>query len=195
MTAQFFKTEAAFRAWLEKNHAKCSELVVGFYKKESGRPSITYPEARDQGLCFGWIDGIRRALDEDSYTIRFTPRKAKSIWSAVNIGRMKELTESGQIAPAGEKAFAGRTESHSSIYAYENKHIQLAPAYEKKFRANKKAWTFFSQEAPWYRRTSTYWVMSAKQEATQLKRLAELIADSECGLRVKQLRREHARGK
>ncbi len=193
MDARFFTTEKSFRTWLEKNHAKSTELVIGFYKKESGRPSISYPEARDQALCFGWIDGIRRALTSDSYTIRFTPRKPRSIWSAINIGRVEELTKLGQMTPAGDQAFEARKEQRSQIYAYENKSIQLTPVYEKQFRAKKKAWEFFSRQAPWYRRTSTYWVMSAKQEPTRLKRLAELIADSEQGLRIKQLRREHTR--
>jgi uncharacterized protein YdeI (YjbR/CyaY-like superfamily) len=187
---RFFQHEKSFRNWLEKHHLKAIELLVGFHKKDSGRPSITYPEARDQALCFGWIDGVRRALDESSYTIRFTPRKPRSIWSIVNIKRVEEMTKLGQMSPAGLKAFESRDEKRSGIYSFENRQSQLSPAYEEEFRANQKAWRFFQNMPPWYRRTAVFRVMSAKREETQLKRLRELIKDSAAGLSIKELRRK-----
>ena len=190
MDAKFFPSEKAFRTWLEKNYAKSSELVVGFYKKDSGKLSITYPEARDQALCFGWIDGVRRALDDHSYSIRFTPRKPRSIWSNVNIARVEELTKIRQMTAAGMKVFEARDAKRSGIYAFENKPTQLSPAYEKEFKANKKAWNFFQSMPPWYRRTASFRVMSAKKEETRLRRLRELIADSAQELSIKELRRE-----
>ena len=184
MKPRFFKTPANFRGWLEKNHDKAKELLVGFYKKDSGRPSITWPESVDQALCFGWIDGVRKRIDDESYSIRFTPRRRGSIWSAVNIKRAKELEELGQMTPAGSHAFAQRDEKKSAIYAYENRPRELAPEYEKRFRANKKAWAFFSEQAPSYRRVITYWVMEAKKEETRERRLAALIDYSAQGRRV-----------
>jgi len=179
MKPTFFATPFAFRTWLEEHHARTSELLVGFYKKGSGKPSITWPESVDAALCYGWIDGIRRRIDELSYSIRFTPRKPTSIWSAVNIKRARELTESGLMQPAGLQAFERRDEAKSAIYSYEQRHGATFPdAYEKQFRANKKAWEFFQSQAPSYRRIATYWVTSAKKEETRLRRLATLIADS-----------------
>lgn len=189
MDASFFRSEQAFRAWLKKNHTKSTELVVGFYKKGSGKPSITYPEARDQALCFGWIDGVRRALDNTSYSIRFTPRKTRSIWSNVNIGRVEELTKLNQMAPAGLKAFEARDGKRSGIYAFENKPTRLSPEYEKEFKANKEAWDFFRSMPPWYQRTASFYAMSAKKEETRLKRLRQLIADSADKRSIKELRR------
>ena len=180
MKPAFFATPADFRAWFEKHHAATSELLVGFYKKGSGKPSITWPESVDAALCFGWIDGVRKSIDEESYTIRFTPRKSGSIWSAVNIKRAHELTKLGLMHSAGIKAFELRDEKKSAIYSYEQRSTaKLTPAHEKQFRANKKAWDFFQSQAPWYQRTSTYWVTSAKREETRLKRLATLIEASE----------------
>jgi uncharacterized protein YdeI (YjbR/CyaY-like superfamily) len=184
MTPTFFESPAAFRKWLEKNHDKAAELLVGFYKKDSGRPSITWPESVDQALCFGWIDGVRRRIDDVSYSIRFTPRKHTSNWSAINIGRVAELTKLGLMRPAGLRAFEQRREEKSGIYAYENAPRELAPDDEKQFRADKKAWAYFCDEAPSYRRVVIYWVMSAKREETRARRLATLIDDSAHGRRV-----------
>jgi uncharacterized protein YdeI (YjbR/CyaY-like superfamily) len=180
----FFPTPGDFRRWLEKNHAKAAELSVGFYKRGSGRPSITWPESVDEALCFGWIDGVRHRIDESSYRIRFTPRKPKSIWSNVNVKRVAALKKLGRMAAAGLAAFAKADPKRSGIYAYERRNARLAPADEKRFRANKKAWTFFKAQAPWYQRILTYWVVSAKREETRQRRLAALIADSEVGRRM-----------
>jgi uncharacterized protein YdeI (YjbR/CyaY-like superfamily) len=187
---RFFATPADFRAWLEKNHALHTELSVGFYKRDSGKPSLTWPESVDVALCYGWIDGVRNSIDAVSYRIRFTPRKPTSTWSAINVRRVAELTKLGLMHPAGVKAFEARSGDKTGIYAYEQrKTAKLPPLYEKRFRANKKAWAFFQKQPPWYRRTAAYRVISAKQEATREKRLAELIRDSEAGLSIKELRR------
>jgi uncharacterized protein YdeI (YjbR/CyaY-like superfamily) len=173
---QFFASPNAWRAWLDKNHAADQELWVGFYKRDSGRPSITWPEAVDGALCFGWIDGVRKNIDAVSYKIRFTPRKRRSIWSAINIKRARELSELGLMHAAGLAAFERRDGDRSAIYAYEQRQAAtLPPEFEKQFRTNRKAWAFFQSQPPWYRRTSTYWVISAKKEETRLKRLATLI--------------------
>jgi uncharacterized protein YdeI (YjbR/CyaY-like superfamily) len=184
----FFETPAEFRAWLEEHHADETELLVGFHKKGTGRPSLTWPESVDQALCFGWIDGVRRSLGEHSYTIRFTPRKARSTWSAVNIKRAKALIEEGLMRPNGVAAFERRSDDRSRIYAYEQrKQAKLDPAAEKEFRANRTAWAFFSEQAPWYRRNATHWVVSAKKEETRRRRLQQLIDDSAAGRRLVQL--------
>ena len=176
----FFPSPVAWRAWLEKHHAGTDELWVGLYKRESGRPSITWPEAVDGALCFGWIDGVRKSIDAVSYKIRFTPRKPRSIWSAINVKRATELSALGLMHPAGLAAFQKRDGKRSAIYAYEQRtNAALPPAFEKKFRGEPDAWKFFRAQAPWYQRTSTYWVISAKKEETRLKRLAALIEDSE----------------
>ena len=186
----FFETPADFRAWLEEHHADRSELLVGFHKKGTGRPTLTWPESVDQALCFGWIDGVRRSLDEHSYTIRFTPRKARSTWSAINIRRAGELIEEGLMNPAGLAAFERRNGDRSRIYAYEQrKQAKLDAAAEKEFRANRRAWAFFSEQAPWYRRNATYWVISAKKEETRRKRLKTLIEDSAAGRTLRHLTR------
>lgn len=186
----FFATPADFRAWLEKNHALHTELSVGFYKRDSGKPSITWPESVDAALCYGWIDGVRNSIDAVSYRIRFTPRKPTSTWSAINVKRVAELTKLGLMNPAGVKAFKARKGDKTGIYAYEQrKTAKLPREHEKKFRANKKAWKFFQKQPPWYQRTAAYRVISAKQEATREKRLTELIRDSEAGLAIKELRR------
>src|SRR5262249_7691466 len=153
MQVQFFKSPADFRKWLERNHTKAQELWVGYYKKSSGKPSITWPESVDEALCFGWIDGIRKNVDEISYTIRFTHRKQRSIWSAVNIKRAEELIKAGQMQPAGLKAFQGRKEERSGIYAYEQKGQTLDGMYAQQFRANEKAWNFFQVQPSWYQKT------------------------------------------
>jgi uncharacterized protein YdeI (YjbR/CyaY-like superfamily) len=176
----FFPSPSAWRAWLEKHHADTEELWVGLYKRDSGRPSITWPEAVDGALCFGWIDGIRKSIDDISYKIRFTPRKSRSIWSAVNVKRATELSTQGLMHPAGMAAFQKREGSCSEIYSYEQrKNAKLSSAHEKTFRSHPDAWKFFQAQAPWYRRTSAWWVISAKKEETRLKRLAALIEHAE----------------
>ncbi|HEY7874949.1 MAG TPA: YdeI/OmpD-associated family protein [Actinomycetota bacterium] len=184
MKPRFFKTPGEFRAWLERNHDKEKELYVGFYKKASGKPSITWPEAVDQALCFGWIDGVRRSVSDDAYTNRFTPRTARSTWSAVNIARAKELKKLGLMTPAGEAAFNRRSEERSRIYSYERKNARLDPELEKELRADRKAWDFFESQAPSYRRAAVWWVVSAKKEETRRRRLATLIRDSREGRRI-----------
>lgn len=188
MNPVFFSDPSRFRKWLEKNHDKEKELLVGFYKKGSRKPSITWPESVDEALCFGWIDGIRRSIDEESYTVRFTPRKPGSIWSAVNIKKIGELKKKGLMHPAGLAAFEKRTENKSAVYSFEQKSISLGD-YEKKLKANKKAWNFWNTQPPSYKKAATWWVISAKQEETRTRRLATLIADSEAGSRIAQMRR------
>lgn len=186
----FFATPDAFRAWLEQYHAVEKELLVGFYKRDSGKPSITWPESVDCALSYGWIDGVRNSIDGIRYQIRFTPRKPTSIWSAVNVKRVAELTKLGLMRPSGVKAFEARKGDKTGIYAYEQrKNAKLLPAYEKQFRANKKAWEFFQAQPPWYQRTASYRVISAKQEETRQKRLNQLIKDSAAGRPIKELAR------
>jgi uncharacterized protein YdeI (YjbR/CyaY-like superfamily) len=184
----FFPTPSDFRAWLESHHDKFRELLVGFHKKSSGKPSITWPESVQVALCFGWIDGVRKSLDETSYTIRFTPRKPTSNWSSINIKFVQELTKKGLMHPAGLKAFAARSAKKSGIYSYEQrKTARFTREQEKQFRANKVAWEFFRSQAPWYQRVTTYWVISAKKEETRLKRLSLLIEHSRRGRTLPQL--------
>jgi len=175
MKPTFFKTQPDFRRWFEKHHATAKELLVGFYKKGSGKPSITWPESVDEALCFGWIDGIRRSIDDISYSIRFTPRKPVSTWSTVNIKRAQELIDRGLMKPAGLAAFQARREYRSGIYSYEQRSEKLPEPYEKVFKRNKRAWAFFQAQSPWYRKTVGWWIVSAKKEETRLKRLAKLI--------------------
>jgi uncharacterized protein YdeI (YjbR/CyaY-like superfamily) len=175
MKPKFFKTPADFRNWLETNHNTASELLVGFYKKNSGRPSITWPESVDQALCFGWIDGIRRTIDDVSYSIRFTPRRRGSVWSSINIKRVEELTKEGLMKPAGIQAFQARKENKSGIYSYEQRKAELDAPYEKKLRQNAAAWKFFQAQSPTYRKMVYWWIVSAKKEETRLQRLEKLI--------------------
>lgn len=175
MKPKFFSTPEQFRQWLEQHHERVKELLVGFHKKDSGKKSITYPQALDEALCFGWIDGVRRSLDETSYTVRFTPRKPKSIWSLVNVKHVERLQKEGRMAGPGLKAYALRDPKRTGIYAFENEAREFSPEYEKKFRANKPAWEFFQSEPPSIRRTCIFWVMSAKKEETRLRRLESLI--------------------
>jgi uncharacterized protein YdeI (YjbR/CyaY-like superfamily) len=184
MKPRFFATPKAFRAWLEKNHATKSELLVGFYRKDSGKKSITWPEAVDEALCFGWIDGIRKTIDEVSYMNRFTPRRVKSKWSTVNVKRVAELTKLGLMTPAGLAIFEQRDPSQAEGYSYERREAQLDPAMEKRFRANKAAWKFWEAQPPYYVRTLSWWVVSAKREETRKKRLEQLIAASAEGRRI-----------
>jgi len=184
MKPRFFASQSAFRKWLEQHHAETRELWVGFYRKESGKGGITYPQALDEALCFGWIDGLRKAVGDSSYTIRFTRRKPDSIWSAVNVRHVERLVKSGQMQKPGRTAFKTRDRKKSQLYSYERYHCKLEATHEKQFKANVKAWEFFRAQAPWYQRTTTWWVVSAKREETRLKRLATLIADSEKGRRI-----------
>ena len=177
----FFSKQFDFRKWLQKNHKKETELLVGFYKIDSGKLSMTWPQSVDEALCFGWIDGVRKSIDKESYQIRFTPRKPTSIWSAINIGKIKELTKQGLMRQAGLASFEKRTESKSKIYSHEIKIVELTKTFKNQFKSNKKTWEYFQSLAPSYKKVSTHWVISAKQEATRIKRLNELIADSEAG--------------
>jgi uncharacterized protein YdeI (YjbR/CyaY-like superfamily) len=196
MEVTFFETPAALRAWLEQHHETAKELWVGFYKKSSGKPSITWPESVDEALCFGWIDGIRKSVDDMSYTIRFTPRKPRSNWSAVNVARVAELTRHGQMRPAGRKAFEGRAEEKTGVYSYEQRNsATLDEESERQFRANQPAWDFFQAQPAGYRRLAIWWVISAKKAATRLKRLATLIEDSAQGRTIAQLTRPTSQGK
>ena len=179
MKPKFFSTQENFRKWLEENHLSSAEILVGFYKVGTKKLSMTWSESVDQALCFGWIDGIRKSIDGESYQIRFTPRKSTSIWSAVNIKKIEELTKKGLMFPAGIAAFKKRQEHKSKIYAFETDAMQLPEEFLKKFKSNQIAWEYFENLAPSYKKTSIHWIMSAKQEATQQKRLLQLISDSE----------------
>jgi uncharacterized protein YdeI (YjbR/CyaY-like superfamily) len=192
----FFAAPAEFRTWLDEHHATETELLVGFYKKGSKKPSITWPESVDEALCFGWIDGVRRSLGEDAYTIRFTPRKKRSVWSNVNIRRAGELVAGGRMRPAGLAAFEARTGERSGVYSFEQKDqekVVFSEAQAREFQATPGAWEFFQAQAPWYRRTATWWVISAKKEETRAKRLATLIADSAAGRPIRGLDRRPQR--
>jgi len=177
MQPTFFKSATAFRRWLERHHADTAELLVGVYKKDSGKGDITYAEALDEALCVGGIDGVRRSRGEVSYTIRFTPRKRRSRWSAVNVRHARRLIEAGRMQPAGTAAFEAR-EGDKAGYSYEERPSTFAPAYAKQFRAAKGAWKFFQAQPPGYRRTATFWAMSAKRAETRERRLASLITCS-----------------
>jgi uncharacterized protein YdeI (YjbR/CyaY-like superfamily) len=189
MRPKFFKSPSDFRKWLAAHHANAKELFVGFYKKDTGKQSITWPESVDEALCFGWIDGIRRRIDDESYSIRFTPRKTSSTWSAVNIARATELSREGRMSPAGENAFAARKENRSGIYSYEQRSAELVEPYAGKLRRNKKASKFFVSQPPSYRKAANWWVISAKQEETRLRRLEKLISLSAAGQTIPQFTR------
>jgi uncharacterized protein YdeI (YjbR/CyaY-like superfamily) len=181
MTPVFFANQAGFRKWLQKNHRKQTELLVGFYKVGSGKPSMSWSQSVDEALCYGWIDGVRTSIDKASYQIRFTPRKPTSIWSAININKIEALIKAGLMQPAGLASFEKRTETRSRVYSHEKEGVAFTKEFIKQFKANKKAWHYFEALAPSYQKVSTHWVMSAKQEATRLKRLNQLILDSEAG--------------
>jgi uncharacterized protein YdeI (YjbR/CyaY-like superfamily) len=181
---RFFKTSAEFRSWLAKNRTAASELWVGFYKKESGKGGITYSEALDEALCFGWIDGVRKSVDAASYTIRFSPRQPKSIWSAVNTRRVAALTKAGSMDPSGLEVFRNRDPGRTLLYSYERERAQFTGLWLERFRSNAAAWRFFDAQAPSYKRTVTFWVMSAKKEETRSKRLDALIAESGLSRRI-----------
>ncbi len=184
MNPRYFKTAVEFRKWLHKHHATVTELWVGFHKKGSGKRSITYPEAVREALCFGWIDGVRKSVDETSYVNRFTPRKARSNWSLINIKHVEELTKLGLMEPAGLKAFAARDPKKSGVYSFERDALKLKAAYETRFHENEKAWEYFEAQPPYYKKLSVFWIMSAKKEETQLRRLEALIKVSDAGERV-----------
>jgi uncharacterized protein YdeI (YjbR/CyaY-like superfamily) len=181
MTPTFFASQMEFRRWLEENHKKESELIVGYYKVDSDKPSMTWSESVDQALCFGWIDGVRNSIDKESYQIRFTQRRPSSNWSAINIRKVEELTKKGLMQAAGLAIFEMRKENKSEMYSYENEEIKFPYVYEKQFKGNQRAWEYFQSLAPSYKKTSTKWVMSAKQETTQIKRLQELITECAAG--------------
>jgi uncharacterized protein YdeI (YjbR/CyaY-like superfamily) len=178
----FFASQLDFREWLEQHHDKETELIVGFYKVGSGKPSMTWSESVDQALCFGWIDGVKHSIDAESYKQRFTPRKATSIWSAVNIKKIAELTQKGLMRPAGIAIYEKRTDKNSKGYSYETASVTLSPEYDAQIRANQPAWLYFEALAPGYRRSSVAWIMSAKQAATQQTRLKKLIDDCAAGI-------------
>jgi uncharacterized protein YdeI (YjbR/CyaY-like superfamily) len=184
MKETFFETQNEFREWLEKHHQKETELIVGYYKVGSGKPSMTWSQSVDQALCFGWIDGIRKSIDKESYSIRFTPRRSNSNWSAININKAEELTKAGLMKPSGLKAFSLRKENRSKVYSYENGRINLDSKYEKQFMENKIAWDFFIKQAPSYQKAITNWIMSAKQEKTRKSRLERTIIESSQQKRV-----------
>ena len=176
MAVRFFRSAAEFRRWLAARHAREAELVVVFYKKESGRGGLTYPQALDEALCFGWIDGIRRSRDAESYTIRFTPRQKRSIWSQVNLRHMKRLLAGGRVRPAGRAAYEQRDEARMKRYSFEREAADFAPAEAKRFRANREAWAFFQSLRPTHRQGFTWWVVSAKRDETRRRRMDALIA-------------------
>jgi len=189
MKPRFFASQAAFRKWLDANHDRADELLVGLRKVGTGKVGLTYKQSVDEALCAGWIDGVRRSIDDESYSIRFTPRRARSIWSAVNIRRMHELIALDLVKPEGMRAFEARDEARTKLYSYENRTRGLNADYEAQFRANAKAWQYFEAQPPWYRHTSSWWVMSAKKEETRARRLATLIDVSAKGEWIASLKR------
>ena len=180
----FFEGPDELRRWLLANHQSADELLVGLYKKDSGKPSITWPQLVDQLLCFGWIDGVRKSLDGSRYTIRVTPRRKGSVWSAVNLRRVPELIELGWMQPSGLEAYEARDEQKSRRYSYEREHAELDTELEAAFRAHEKAWSFFQSQPPGYRKLITHWVTSAKREETRKRRLGTLIGECEGGRRI-----------
>ena len=187
MKPHFFRTPSEFREWLAQHHAKAHELWVGYYKVDSGRPSITWPESVDEALCYGWIDGVRKSIDDISYKIRFTPRKPVSIWSSVNIKRAQALIEQEQMRPAGFKAYQARKENKSGIYSYEQRSAKLEEPYNRLLKKNKAAWGFFQAQPASYRKAVSWWIISAKKEETRLKRLEKLTVHSVQGQRLPEL--------
>ena len=187
--ARYFSRPAQLREWFEQHHADADELLVGYHKRGTGKPTVTWPESVDEALCFGWIDGVRRSVDDDRYTIRFTPRRARSIWSKKNLARMEELIAAGRVHPAGLHTYESRDHARTNQYSFEQAHTALDADQERSFRANKKAWAFFSQQPPSYRKPAIWWVVSAKRADTKARRLSTLIEDSAHGRRIKQLAR------
>ncbi len=184
VTPVFFSTRAALRRWFAAHHATADELWIGFYRKDSKRPSITYHEALDEALCVGWIDGVRKRRDAASYVQRFTPRRKRSIWSAINIRKVEQLEKAGRMKAAGRAAFESRDRQRASLYSYERASAELSPAQTRRFKAARAAWAFFQAQPPGYRRIATWWVISAKQDETQERRLTNLIERSRRGERI-----------
>ncbi len=184
----FFESPTQLRAWLEANHTRATELWVGQHRKRTGRPSVTWREVVDQCLCFGWIDSVRYSLDGDSFAQRLTPRRKRSVWSAVNVKRFAELDKDGLVHASGRAAFAAREDARTAIYSYENRSRGLDKEMEAKFRKHPTAWKFFESQAPWYRRAAAHWIVSAKREETRTKRLQELIEHSRKGEKIPLLR-------
>lgn len=182
-----FRNQAEFRDWLEENHAQASEIWVVYYRKSTGRPSLTWSTSVDVSLCFGWIDGVRKSIDDQSFKIRFTPRKVGSIWSAINVNKVEEQIRLGNMRPEGLRLFNQRTDEKG--YSVEHRNLCLSSEYEAKIRENRAAWLFFSSLAPSYKRESVWWVMSAKKEETRAKRLDEMIVCSEAALKIPSLRK------
>jgi uncharacterized protein YdeI (YjbR/CyaY-like superfamily) len=180
---RYFRSPAEFRRWLQKHHDSADELWVGFHKRATGKPSLTWPESVDEALCVGWIDGIRKRVDDERYKIRFTPRRKGSVWSAINIRRVGELEGERRMQPAGRAAFDLRKENRSGIYAYEQRTAEIPEPYAAELRANPKAAAFFEAQPAWYRKQASWWVVSAKKEETRRKRLATLIARYQAGRR------------
>jgi uncharacterized protein YdeI (YjbR/CyaY-like superfamily) len=187
MKVRYFKSASAFRDWLEMNHARVKELWVGFFRKGLGKGGLTYPEAVDEALCFGWIDGVKKRVDEVSYTHRFTARKPKSTWSRLNIQRVERLRKAGCMTSAGLNAFAARTAERSGIYSFENAPRRFSAAEEKQFQSNGAAWAFFQRQPPGYRRVAIWWIVSAKKPETRARRLAQLITRSGSEQRLEQV--------
>jgi uncharacterized protein YdeI (YjbR/CyaY-like superfamily) len=187
--ARYFRSQVEFRAWLREHHASADEVLVGFHKTATGKPSMTWAQSVDEVLCFGWIDGLRKSVDDDRYTIRFTPRRERSIWSQKNITRFRELDAAGLVHSAGRAAFDARDEERTRRYSFEQGRAELPRDQEREFRANKAAWAFFQSQPPSYRKPAIWWVISARKEDTRARRLAALIDDSANGVRIRQLRR------
>jgi uncharacterized protein YdeI (YjbR/CyaY-like superfamily) len=187
--AIYFESALAFRQWLEEHHASAAELLVGYHKRHTGRLTLTWPESVDEALCFGWIDGIRRSVDAERYTIRFTPRRRHSVWSLINVGRVAALIEEGRMRPAGVRAFEHRRADRTGVASFERPLQVLAPAEIRQFKQNKPAWAFWESQPPGYRKTATHWVVSAKRPETRATRLGVLIDDSGAGQRIALLRR------
>jgi uncharacterized protein YdeI (YjbR/CyaY-like superfamily) len=184
---KFFRSAAAFRRWLEKNHERADELWIGFYKKDSGKGGITYAQALDEALCFGWIDGIRKSIDADAFTIRFTRRRKNSIWSNVNIRHIERLTAEGRMSAPGLAAYSLRTPERSGVYSFERETAHLEPAMKQRFMKNRQAWKFYEAQPPYYRRITAFWIVGAKKDETRERRLAQLIELSAQGKRLPQL--------
>ncbi|OEH91157.1 bacteriocin-protection protein [Bacillus solimangrovi] len=185
----FFNNQEEFNDWLEEHHAEASEIWVGYFRVSTGRESLTWPASVDAALCFGWIDGIRKTIDKQTYKIRFTPRKVNSVWSAVNVKKVKALIQLGKMRPEGMHAFNNRTDAQG--YSSEQRNVELAKEYEEQIKANQTAWLFFTNLAPSYKRDSIWWVMSAKKEETRLRRLGILIASSEEGIKIPTLQKNN----
>jgi uncharacterized protein YdeI (YjbR/CyaY-like superfamily) len=181
----FFTNQSALRRWFEQHHQSETELLVGYYTVKSKKKSVTWSQSVDEAICFGWIDGIRRSIDQESYCIRFTPRKPGSNWSKVNIKKVVELTKLGHMHPAGLDAFSKRPENKCEIYSYETKHVELDEILNNQFRENGNAWSYFKSQAPFYQKTTIRWIMSAKQETTRLSRINELIRSCEAGEKIR----------